>query len=111
MNAALIDINLWRQIASITSDIFDVSLTVRKVPLMRIMSNWLIYCALFLLAWVMFPPSAHAYIDPGTGSYILQIVIAGIAAGVFAIKMFWGKIKALFSGNRAQNQSDKDFDE
>ena len=78
---------------------------------MRKMSNWLIYCALFLLAWIAFPPRTHAYIDPGTGSYILQIVIAGIAAGVFALKMFWGKIKGLFSGNRAQAPSKKDDDE
>jgi hypothetical protein len=78
---------------------------------MRIMSNWLIYCVLFLLAWVIFPPSTHAYIDPGTGSYILQIVIAGIAASVFALKMFWGKIKGLFSGNRAQPHSKKAGDE
>jgi hypothetical protein len=56
-------------------------------------------CAFVLLIGALFPASAQAYIDPGTGSYVLQIVIAGLAAGAFAIKLFWRKIKALFSGN------------
>lgn len=37
--------------------------------------------------------NAYGYIDPGTGSYILQIIIAGIAAGLYAIKYFWSSIK------------------
>lgn len=38
----------------------------------------------------------YAYLDPGTGSYILQLVIAGILGGLFAVKMFWVKIKSFF---------------
>ncbi len=38
----------------------------------------------------------YAYLDPGTGSYILQLVIAGILGGLFAVKMFWAKIKSFF---------------
>jgi hypothetical protein len=40
---------------------------------------------------------ANAYIDPGTGSLIIQALIAGIAGGLFAIKMFWRQIKLFFS--------------
>jgi hypothetical protein len=37
------------------------------------------------------------YIDPGTGSVLFQVVIAGLlGAGVF-IKIFWKKIVTLFS--------------
>lgn len=39
---------------------------------------------------------AHAYLDPGTGSYILQMVIAGILGALFAIKLFWLRIKGFF---------------
>jgi hypothetical protein len=78
---------------------------------MRIKSKWAILCTVFLFVLVIFPPSAHAYIDPGTGSYILQIVIAGIAAGAFAIKMFWRRIRALFSGSKTQEDSDQELDE
>ena len=41
---------------------------------------------------------AHAYIDPGTGSYILQITLAFFLGALFALKMFWKNVKA-FLGN------------
>jgi len=40
---------------------------------------------------------AHAYLDPGTGSYVLQIVIAGIVSALFTIKMFWRRVVDFFS--------------
>jgi hypothetical protein len=83
----------------------------QKEPLMWEKSNWAIIFSTLLCVLVLFPPSAHAYIDPGTGSYILQIAIAGIAAGAIAIKMFWKRIKALFSSNRAQDNTDQDLNE
>jgi hypothetical protein len=39
---------------------------------------------------------AHAYIDPGTGSYMLQLLLAGIFASVFVIKVLWKRIVAAF---------------
>ena len=45
---------------------------------------------------LFFPEKAHAYLDPGTGSYILQIIIGAFLAGLFAIKIFWNKVKNLF---------------
>lgn len=36
----------------------------------------------------------HAYIDPGTGSYLLQVLAAGLFAAVFTIGVFWKKVKA-----------------
>ena len=39
----------------------------------------------------------HAYIDAGTGSLIIQILIAGFVGGIFLIKVFWGKVKAFLS--------------
>jgi hypothetical protein len=38
-----------------------------------------------------------AYLDPGTGSYIIQLLIAGLMGGLFLLKTYWGKIKALFT--------------
>ena len=34
-----------------------------------------------------------AYIDPGTGALIFQMIIAGLLGGLFAIKLFWSNIK------------------
>ena len=33
----------------------------------------------------------HAYLDPGTGSMVVQIVAATVFGGVFLIKSFWRK--------------------
>ena len=38
--------------------------------------------------FLVFPQTAHAYLDPGTGSMILQ----GIAAAAIAAGLFWRKI-------------------
>ncbi|MCA9396280.1 MAG: hypothetical protein KC649_03840 [Candidatus Omnitrophica bacterium] len=39
---------------------------------------------------------AYAYIDPGSGSYLFQLLIAGIMGSLFAVKTFWHKITAFF---------------
>ena len=47
------------------------------------------------LAWVLvLAADAHAYLDPGTGSYVFQMVIAVILSGAFTIKHFWHRMKA-----------------
>jgi hypothetical protein len=45
-----------------------------------------------LLLLLALPGTAHAYLDAGTGSYILQLVIAGFVGALFAAKIFWKKI-------------------
>lgn len=50
------------------------------------------------LLLLVVPVAAHAYIDPGTGSTVIQVVIAAIAAAGYFIKVFWRQIKAFFTG-------------
>jgi hypothetical protein len=33
------------------------------------------------------------YVDPGTGSFILQIIIGGVASAYVAVKLFWGRLR------------------
>ena len=40
--------------------------------------------------------SANAYLDPGTGSMILQAVIASVALGLITIKAWWYRLAGLF---------------
>ena len=35
-----------------------------------------------------------AYLDPGSGSYLFQILIASLVGAGFAVKMCWGYIKS-----------------
>ena len=55
----------------------------------------------FTLIFLLFPPNAFAYIDPGTGSFIIQMIIAGAMGALFTVKVYWKKIssylKSLFS--------------
>jgi len=41
--------------------------------------------------------SVHAYIDPGTGSLIIQILIASAVGAAFLIKIFWRQVKTFVS--------------
>lgn len=52
-----------------------------------------------------------AYIDPGTGSMMLQILIGSLIGIVVAVKMFWGNIKGFLSRRFAKSrkkENDKD---
>ena len=42
---------------------------------------------------LIFPHYVYSYIDPGTGSYVFQIIVAAFVAVSFAIKVYWHKIK------------------
>lgn len=44
-------------------------------------------------------PAAHAYLDPGTGSFILQTLIAALFGALFVLKSYWVRIKGWFSGS------------
>lgn len=43
--------------------------------------------------------SAHAYIDPGIGSFVFQLLIAGLVGASFLIKIFWRRIVKFFKKN------------
>jgi membrane protein implicated in regulation of membrane protease activity len=62
----------------------------------------IILAALFLLVPVV---SAFAYIDPGTGSMIVQVVIAALVGSAAFIGAFW---KKLF--RRRRDRDDKQDD-
>jgi hypothetical protein len=52
--------------------------------------------AVFFFLNIFFPKNAHAYLDPGSGSYLLQLLLAALFGALFAIKIFWKKIVDFF---------------
>ena len=40
---------------------------------------------------------AHAYLDPGTGSMLLQVAIAGLIGAAVFFRAFWARIKSIFT--------------
>jgi hypothetical protein len=47
---------------------------------------------LFLVV-VGFSKEAYAYVDPGTGSYLLQILVAGFLGLLYALRLYWARLK------------------
>src|SRR5207237_972510 len=43
---------------------------------------------LFLIALII-PPRVHAYLDPGTGSYVFQIILVSFLTVLYATKSKW----------------------
>lgn len=48
--------------------------------------------AVFVFIFLLSGKHTLAYIDPGTGSYMLQIAIAFLVSALFTVKGFWKKI-------------------
>lgn len=49
------------------------------------------YMLLFIMLCT-FQTDLFGYIDPGTGSYVMQLLIAGLVGGIYAIKTYWKTI-------------------
>ena len=50
---------------------------------------------------------AMAYLDPGTGSMLLQVILGGIAAVGGAIKLYWHKLRAAFGMAKKEETEDE----
>ena len=46
---------------------------------------------------LLYPSVSYAYLDPGTGSILLQAILGAIAAGFMTISIWWQKFKSLIS--------------
>ena len=56
------------------------------------MKLFIFYILFFCLTY----SRAYAYLDPGTGSMILQVIVAGIATVGVIVASYWAKLKNLF---------------
>ncbi len=48
---------------------------------------------------------AHAYLDPSTGSYVTQMIVAGLLGGLFAVKTFWRNLRSVRSRNTSKKSN------
>ena len=61
------------------------------------MSKFLLSLTFSILYIIIVYQPAYAYIDPSTGSYLLQLLLAGLLGALFAVKMFLRNLKSYFS--------------
>ena len=52
---------------------------------------------MMIIIQVMLIENVFAYLDPGTMSYMLQVLMMLFIGGIVAIKTFWQNIKSFFS--------------
>ena len=64
-----------------------------------------------LVGLLLLARPAHAYLDPGSGSFIYQILIASLLGASVAVKIYWRKIKRLFVRSSAKEKDGPQADE
>jgi hypothetical protein len=64
----------------------------------RVIAAWL------AVNLVGFSAAAHAYLDPGTGSILVQSLLAGIAGAAAVISLYWQRLKAFFVNMRKSSR-------
>lgn len=61
-----------------------------------------------LVAMVVLVSSAdgtlHAYLDPGTGSIVIQAVIAGVVGALAAVRLYWHRLRSIFRGGNSSRE-------
>lgn len=61
----------------------------------------LLLAILLALAGVLLAAGpAQAYLDPGSGSMLLQIILGGLAGLVVLVKLYWARLRAWLQSRR-----------
>ncbi len=74
--------------------------------------NWILMKSplflIVLLLLMLISAPAFAYIDPGTGSFLVQGIIAAVIGIGVTGKLYWSKIKAKLTGKAIEEDDDDD---
>jgi hypothetical protein len=54
----------------------------------------ILFVGLFMVLFAASP--AYAYLDPGTGSMMVQVLLAAVAAAGVSISIFWDRLRTFF---------------
>lgn len=63
--------------------------------------------ALSLIIWSTLTSPVYAYLDPGTGSLLLQGLLGGIAGAAVIIRIYWHKFVKWFGWIRSGDSDSK----
>jgi hypothetical protein len=50
---------------------------------------------------------AQAYLDPGTGSMILQLILGGVAGALIVLKLYWHRFLSFFGRGDSSTNSEE----
>ena len=54
------------------------------------------FCGLVVIGTLL-PMPAYAYLDPGTGGMLLQLLVGAIAGSLVFLRLKWTQVKGFFS--------------
>lgn len=77
----------------------DLGLNFHGIAVMHRSTTYFVFAS--LLALLAFP--AHAYLDPASGSMILQMVLGGVAGMAVMVKLYWHKLLGLFGRKKHEH--------
>jgi len=61
---------------------------------------------LLIFMAILSPKSAYAYLDPGTGSFLTQIIAASIISLLVFLRLHWRKLLTVLTSSRSKNIQD-----
>ena len=64
---------------------------------MRYLKQFAGFVILGAISMVAFQPQAYAYLDPGSGGFFIQMLLAALVGLSFTLKTYWKKIKDFFT--------------
>jgi hypothetical protein len=56
------------------------------------------------------PSTSFAYLDPGSGSMLLQLILGGVAGLVVVFKLYWGQLLTFLGIRKKTDDLDKTSD-
>ena len=59
----------------------------------------------FLLGLLALPRESHAYLDPASGSILLQVILGGVAGAGLLVKLYWHRLLRLVGLRGASEES------
>ena len=59
-----------------------------------------------IVGLISYTSPAYAYLDPGTGSMLLQGLIAGLAVFISVLSIYWQKVKSFFVKKELDTDTD-----
>lgn len=52
----------------------------------------------------VYPSLGYSYLDPGTGSVLLQILFGGVAGVLVIVNLYWSRIRAFFGMSNTKEE-------
>ena len=63
--------------------------------------------SLLFISHQLFVSDAYAYLDPGTGSAIIQAIFGALVGVGITLKVYWAKIKYKLAEKTSKSKNDK----